>query len=358
MARPYNDRFWSTLFASALKVSFAFSVADKLHFARRYSWSRTSVGYWINGRNLPSHEALRDLKEYFYGIEAQRDEIEMLKNITRIAFESRGIGYVHELLFLSQSHAGQQISNTLGILYDLSKGRRDIIESLNASPSSGAIRAVVFDFDGTLTSRSEAPTTWEKLWQICGYSVEECQELHRQFDRKEITHQEWCDITLSHFSSANSHREQVEEIARHITLLAGTERTLEELEAQGVTSSIVSGSIGDVVRAALGPLCKYFREVRANEFKYSRKGYLIDIVGTKYDFEGKAAFISRIANDQRISPRDILFVGNSINDRFAYLSGAQTLCLNPRLVDIADPAVWNDCIETCTDLRQILRFVR
>lgn len=99
MARPHNNLFWSTLFASALKVSFAFSVADKLHFARRYSWSRTSVGYWINGRNLPSHEALRDLKEYFYGIEAQRDEIEMLKNITRIAFESKGIGYVHELLF-------------------------------------------------------------------------------------------------------------------------------------------------------------------------------------------------------------------------------------------------------------------
>ena len=139
----------------------------------------------------------------------------------------------------------------LGILYDLSKGRRDIIESLNASPSSGAIRAVVFDFDGTLTSRSEAPTTWEKLWQICGYSVEECQELHRQFDKKEITHQEWCDITLSHFSSANLHREQVEEIARHIALLAGTGRTLEELKAQGVTSYIVSGSIGDVVRAAL-----------------------------------------------------------------------------------------------------------
>ncbi|MEI3547273.1 MAG: hypothetical protein V8Q09_02905 [Adlercreutzia sp.] len=137
MARPYNDRFWSTLFASALKVSFAFSVADKLHFARRYSWSRTSVGYWINGRNLPSHEALRDLKEYFYGIEAQRDEIEMLKNITRIALNPEALATCTNF-FLSQSHAGQQISNTLGILYDLSKGRRDIIESLNASPSSGS----------------------------------------------------------------------------------------------------------------------------------------------------------------------------------------------------------------------------
>ena len=115
MARPYNDRFWSTLFASALKVSFAFSVADKLHFARRYSWSRTSVGYWINGRNLPSHEALRDLKEYFYGIEAQRDEIEMLKNITRIAFESRGIGYVIIAAFSVRDSASHRCACPLSV---------------------------------------------------------------------------------------------------------------------------------------------------------------------------------------------------------------------------------------------------
>lgn len=57
----------------------------------------------------------------------------------------------------------------------------------------GRTHVVVFDFDGTLTQLGKiAKTTWESLWVSLGYDIKECQDLHRMFDRKEITHEEWC----------------------------------------------------------------------------------------------------------------------------------------------------------------------
>ena len=56
-------------------------------------------------------------------------------------------------------------------------------------------QAVVFDFGGTLTETQGKHTTWERLWQKLGYSVNDCSELHRRYQRGLLTHQEWCDLT-------------------------------------------------------------------------------------------------------------------------------------------------------------------
>ena len=65
-----------------------------------------------------------------------------------------------------------------------------------------------------------------------------------------------------------------------------------------------------------------------------------------------------VAEELNISTQDILFVGNSVNDRFAYQSGAETLCINPKLVDITDNIVWNHNIIECKDLQEIIPFIR
>ena len=65
-----------------------------------------------------------------------------------------------------------------------------------------------------------------------------------------------------------------------------------------------------------------------------------------------------MANNLEISTKDILFIGNSINDRFAYLSGAQTLCINPRYADISNLEVWNYTIYSTTTLKDILKRIR
>lgn len=69
-----------------------------------------------------------------------------------------------------------------------------------------------------------------------------------------------------------------------------------------------------VIQAVLGNLNRYVDNIRANQLMFNEAGFLTQIIGTKYDFEGKADYIVQIANELKISTKDILFVGNSRND--------------------------------------------
>lgn len=112
-----------------------------------------------------------------------------------------------------------------------------------------------------------------------------------------------------------------------------------------------------VIRSVIHPVYQYIDGIKANEFRFGDDGFLKEIIGTKYDFEGKASYISELSKELRVHPSDILFIGNSINDRFAYESGARTLCINPQLTDISDSKVWNACINSCRNLTEILDYI-
>jgi len=228
----------------------------------------------------------------------------------------------------------------------------------NIFKPSGFTRAVVFDFDGTLTEVSSVRTTWESIWVALGYDVQECRDLHTEFDKKRITHEQWCDLTTAKFKAKNLHRDCLSDIADSIKLIHGCHDVFHELHKRFIKIFIVSGSILFVIQKVINGLYKYVDDVKANDFKFSSCGILTEIIGTKFDFEGKASYITNIANNLRVSPDDILFVGNSYNDKYAYLSGARTLCINPKDTDPSNFTVWNDCIYECTDLTQILKFVR
>lgn len=184
-----------------------------------------------------------------------------------------------------------------------------------------------------------------------------CQDLHMRYDRNEITHAEWCKLTEEKFRERNLHRKTVENLASKIKLMQGTEETFQELQKRDIKIYIVSGSILLVIRSVIGDLYKYVDGIKANQFRFNQGGFLTEIVGTKYDFEGKAAFITEIALELNVSPKDILFIGNSVNDRFAHISGARTLCINPKLTDPTNRTIWNDCIQTCEDLTEIIKYL-
>jgi len=218
-------------------------------------------------------------------------------------------------------------------------------------------RAVVFDFDGTLTQPADYSTTWEKIWVALGYPRETCFELHRRYQQKEFDHRDWCNRTLDAFKAAKLRREHLAEIAKGIPLIDGVSETLTELREQGLKLFILSGSIKSIIRHVLGDMYDEFEEVKANELRFDRSGNIAKIEGTPYDFEGKAVFIKRIIRDYDLSPSDVLFVGNDCNDIFASQSGARTLCVNARLTNPANEEHWTYAIGELVNLHQILKYV-
>lgn len=217
-------------------------------------------------------------------------------------------------------------------------------------------KIVVFDFDGTLTKSNQVKTTWESIWIELGYSIEHCQKLHKQFNDKKITHEQWCELTQQYFIEKKLNKSVLIDIAKRIEIIDGFQETIEYLKQRNILLYILSGSITEVIREVLGEYWTYFDRISANKFLFSQNNILEKIIGTKYDFKGKADFLTNITKHTKIPVDEILFIGNSSNDHHAHESGVRTLCINPHRTHY-DNLYWHDYIETVTNLKNIIPYI-
>ncbi len=217
------------------------------------------------------------------------------------------------------------------------------------------MKAVFFDFDGTLTTKS--PNIWKAIWRTCGYETTKDSyftELFTKFIKGQISHQKWCDLTCEKFKDKKFDIYKLKDISKQINLIDGLEYFLKELKSQGYSLHIISGNIKQVIHMVLGNNVKYFDSINANKFEFNEKGNLKKIHGTNYDFEGKAKFIDEYKLKTNSRAEDLYFVGNSDNDEWAYKSGCKTICINPENTDINNSNVWHKVRKNVTNINEIL----
>ncbi len=354
-----DDVVWKKAFGDTLKEIIVLYSLDYYEFCEKYNVSDATFRYWRSGTKLPQISFMEYIKEFLYQDKlGDADKTSVLQNYVGEFMRLHGAEYAFLTLKRRYPDGKRFAGEILEFYRNVAKHRIsiDVLYDVGTMPT-GETQAVVFDFDGTLTKNKVNRTTWESIWISLGYTQKDCQELHQRFNRKEISHDEWCKITEDKFKERCLHKESVEDIASKIRLIRGVRNTLKILSDRGIKIYIVSGSIDIIIKKVMGDMSQYIEEIKANLFRFNSAGFLTEIVGTKYDFEGKAHYILQIAEELNIAPNDILFVGNSINDRFAYRSGARTLCVNPVLTDPSDNSVWHQCIQTCENLEEILAYV-
>ena len=313
----------------------------------------STVRYWLNDRNprKPSSELFDNLCEQIKNklINADKVIIEaIMNNLEDILSEDEWL----KLMQISPTNE-EFIINSLRIRYDESIFKNNV----KKIKSTGKIRAVIFDFDGTLTSKKDALSTWEKIWIELGYQQEDCEFFHKQFIEKKITHQEWCNITCEKFMNRGMTIKHLENVASKMNLMKNTKRLFAELDKQKIDLFIVSGSIDQVIKQVLKRKQAYVDGITANIMRFDELGNLQEIIGTKYDFIGKARFALEISAKRKIAPEDILFIGNSDNDIYVWKAGVKTLCVNPQFTNPYDSKVWNSCIKSCDDALEILKYI-
>lgn len=254
---------------------------------------------------------------------------------------------------------GDDFLTLYSLYHETHKGRSPSQPGRGNQASLGfPTKVVVFDFDGTLTQGTDIGTTWEKLWAAMGYHDGQCFDLHHRYRHNEFDHQTWCNMTRDAFRARGMTEAHLVRIADETPLVAGVAETAEMLRVRGVRLYILSGSIKSIIRHTLGPLATEFEEIRANSMVFDEHGVVKEIQGTLFDFEGKALYLKRLVRDLKLSPSDILFVGNSCNDIYASRSGVRTLCVNPRLTDPDNQEHWTYAISKMKDLREILVYTQ
>lgn len=220
------------------------------------------------------------------------------------------------------------------------------------------IKAIVFDFDGTLTKNHNRYSTWQKIWLKLGYTIKDCNDLHERFSQNEFSHQEWCNKTCEKFQAKAMTNRILSEVADEISMIEGSIPTLKKLHDNNIHLFIASGSIRDVIVKVIGEKNVHlFEEIKANRMEFDKNGRLKRIIGTKYDFKGKRDFVEKVAQTLDINTCNILFIGNSNNDQLAYKSGAVTLCVNPDLTDPQDKKIWHNAIYEMQNLNEIMSYV-
>lgn len=209
------------------------------------------------------------------------------------------------------------------------------------------MKAVIFDFDGTLTVKRG--NLWKRIWKELGYDIGPDSyyiSVLKSFLNNEITHKEWCDITLKAFQEKHFTREMFDKIVSDITLINGAVELIKYLYSKGIEIHIVSGNIINAIHKVLADNVKYMTAINANNFIFDNSGIISDIIGTKYDFEGKSTYIKELCSKKGYLPSDILFIGNSMNDEWVYESGANTLCVNPDNTKSENSTIWNKVVYT------------
>ena len=226
------------------------------------------------------------------------------------------------------------------------------------SSTSSKKKVVIFDFDGTLTKPAKYLNTWEAIWETLGYPISECEKYHKIYSNGEINHDEWCEITEKYFIEKGCNKRHLINVALNEELIEDAREVIIELKSKGILLYILSGSIKQYIEIVLGKeLSGCFAEIKANRFIFNAQGMLDGIIGTPYDFEGKARFVSKIMLDRQVRSEEIIYIGNSFNDEFVYQTGVETLCINPRGTDFYNNKIWHNYIRNLTSMKDVLPFI-
>ena len=216
------------------------------------------------------------------------------------------------------------------------------------------MKAIIFDFDGTITYKSK--NIWSWVWAKLGLS-DVYHKLYEEYKAGKYNYQEWCDITCDIFRDKRLQYNDIKTAASETKLIKGFGETVKELKEKGIGLYIVSGSIIEGIELVLGENVKYFDKIIANHFVFDKKGVISRINATKYDYEGKSVFASELIKKLDISPKELCFIGNGDNDEWVYKTGCRTICINPDGADFSNTVKWSRCIQQSDDFRDLLPII-
>ncbi len=210
------------------------------------------------------------------------------------------------------------------------------------------MKTIMFDFDGTLTNK--VPNIWKKIWRLLGYDTSNEGTVYRkQFNdylNGVTTFKEWVNETCKSWVERGFNKSMIPGVVSDITLMDGFDEFMKTLKEKDIALHVVSGNFVEVIMHVLKERSKYFDTINANNMIFNTDGDLTQIVGTNYDFDGKAKFIADYCRVFNINPEDACFIGNGDNDEWAHQSGCKTICINPHNTDGEDTTKWHQTINT------------
>lgn len=170
------------------------------------------------------------------------------------------------------------------------------------------IKLVAFDIEGTLTQG----LVWQKTHQIAGVTPEEDRLWFNMYYNQEITFFEWADFITKKYIQSGRKRHEFEKVMRQATFIPGVKETIRQL-IQKYRLCLVSSAI-DVFVSHVANRLRIDTHHANYSLVYNADDTIVDIRFHAPEDEAKVLFLKQLATRMKLTPSEIVFVGDSAND--------------------------------------------
>lgn len=217
-------------------------------------------------------------------------------------------------------------------------------------------KLVIFDFDGTLTKPNLHPNSWARIWAKIGRQSDD-EILYQKYKQKLIDYNQWANEVIKVYREEKVTLGLLKNIAKDTELIDDCKKVMESLFTQKVKIVILSGGIKNIIEILLKDCLKYIYKIEAQELIFDDDGVVEEITKLQHFVEDKSQYTNILIEMLNLSPDEVVFFGNSINDEDVYKCGVKTVCINPEDTDYKNKTIWKECILNTTSLMPILKYL-
>lgn len=208
-----------------------------------------------------------------------------------------------------------------------------------------AIRLVVFDVDGTLTTHK---SIWWRLHEVFG-TTRQGGIFFDQYFSGEITYQEWADLDAGLWKGKPV--DKVMEVVEATSVSRGAQETVQSLHQNGIQTALLSGGLDLMANHVASRLGVGY--TLSNRLLHE-DGLLTGEVEVLVGWGEKVREIEIINDHFAVPPELTAFVGDGKNDISVFSVVGLSIAFNPEHDEVAEAA---DVVVRDDDLRSILPFV-
>ncbi|MBI2650582.1 HAD family phosphatase [Candidatus Woesearchaeota archaeon] len=213
-------------------------------------------------------------------------------------------------------------------------------------------KLVCFDVDGTLIDNVKF--SWQIFHDYFQTDKHRREDAKKKFFNGEITYMQWAEHDINLWKEKNAKKDDFFDAMRHLKLMEGAVETLAELKKRNIKLAIISGSLNIILEKFIPNYNEFFDDVFLSRIYFDGSGRISKVEATEFDMDAKAMALKKIAEREKISLRECVFIGDYLNDMKIMQEaglGIAFNCNHNELKKVADI-----CIDK-KDLREILKFI-
>lgn len=213
-------------------------------------------------------------------------------------------------------------------------------------------RLVCFDVDGTLIDN--VTFSWQIFHDYFQTDKHRREDAKKKFFNGEITYLQWAEHDISMWREKNPKKEDFLKAISHLRLMNGAMDTLNELKKKGFKLAVISGSLNIILEKFIPDYNEFFDDVFLNKIYFDKDGRISMVEATEFDMDAKALALKKIAEKEKISLKECVFIGDYLNDMKIMQEAGLGIAFNCNYEELKKVA--NVVIDK-KDLREVLKFI-